>query len=168
LKFEYFYSIHIHRLIKPQKTYIPKTMAAASGTSRKKVRFDEETTKPNDGLSEQSKQFEEYIKQAFRPDCESLKPDQTVPGKLANKLNLNGLNWLYIKLVDLIERCEQSPTERAPVLLHGGSSEFINAKYIPYLLTHAEYLDTVIQKVEQYIATHAIKTPTVPQSGGGK
>jgi hypothetical protein len=143
-------------------------MAAASGASRKKVRFDEETTKPNDGLSEPSKQFEEYIKQAFRPDGAYLKPEQTVPGKLAHKLNLNGLNLLYIKLVNLIERCEQSPTEHAPVLLHGGSSEFINAKYIPYLLTHAEYLDTVIQKVEQYIATHAIKTPTVPQSGGGK
>ena len=142
-------------------------MAAASGASRKKVRFGKET-KSNDGLSESSKQFEEYIRQAFRPDCESLKPDQTVPGKLANKLNLTGLNWLYIKLVDLIERCEQSPTERAPVLLHGGSSEFVNAKYIPYLLTHAEYLDTVIEKVEQYIATHVIKTPITTQSGGGK
>lgn len=143
-------------------------MAAASDASRKKVRFDEETTKSNDGLSPPSKQFEEYIKQAFRPDCESLKPEQTVPGKLAYKLKLHDLNLLYIKLVDLIERCKQSPTEHAPVLLHGGSSEFINAKYIPYLLTHAEYLDTVIQKVEQYIATHTAETPTATQSGGSK
>ena len=64
--------------------------------------------------------------------------------------------------------CKQSPTERAPVLRHGGSSEFVNAKYIPYLLTHAEYLDTVIEKVEQYIATHTTETPTATQSGGSK
>ena len=143
-------------------------MAAASDTSRKKVRFDEETTKPYDGLSEPSKKFKKYIEQAFRPDGTPLHKDKTVPGKLANKLKLHMLNALHAMLVDLIERCEQSPTERAPVLLHGGSSDFVGVKHIPYLLTHAEYLNTVIQKVKQYIATHTAETSTVTQSGGSK
>ena len=116
-----------------------------------KVRFDEDA-KRHDGLCPNSAFFCEYMRDVFRT---VVRPNgDTTVSIVARQLNLPALQLLRERLADLIKRCECSPVGRAAILNNGGScAGSVLAVHVPYLRTHVDYLDTVMGKVQAYIAS---------------
>lgn len=98
--------------------------------------------------------FHEYMKDIFR-QVVRINGETTI-SILARNFNVLGIVTIQKMLIDLIKRCRQSPTGQTPVLNHGGGSVgSINTAHIPYLITHAKYLDQVIAKVRLTIPTRS-------------
>ena len=114
------------------------------------VRFTEDT-KTHDGLCPKFATFAEYMRDVYR---EVVRPNgDTTVSIIAHRLDIPGLMGLRVLLVDLMDRCTSSQTGHASVLPGGAgcNSAIINHAHLPYLQTHAEYLDTVIAKVQALI-----------------
>ena len=124
--------------------------AAAPRERERRVRFHP-TTKENDGLRHTTDMFNEYMRDVFRTAKRPL--GQTTVSVLARNLNVLGLVTIQKMLADLIWRCDRSRRGRAVVLSQGGGAAgSITRRHIPYLVSHVEYLETVIGKVRTVIA----------------
>ncbi len=112
------------------------------------------SVKRNDGLRHTTDMFHEYMRDVFRRVARE--GGETTVSILARNLNVQGLVTVRRMLMELIERCEVAPSSRAAVLHHGGGSVgSITTAHIPYLRSHVEYLETVIDKVREAIARKA-------------
>lgn len=115
----------------------------------KRVSFDS-AAKKHDGLCNTMDMFNEFIRDVFR--TVKRPQDQTTVVILARNLNVLALFTLQKMLADLIWRCDRSRKGRA-VILHkgGGCCGSINRQHIPWLVSHVEYLETVIVSVRTAI-----------------
>ena len=131
---------------------------AGKHSREKRVRFHK-NTKPHDWLSEAANDFWEYMRDVFR---KIIRPNgETTVSIAAKKLDVNKLAMLRAMLLDLMERCEKSPTGCAPILPRGGGNlGSIEKAHFGYLQSHVEYLDTVIGKVQIVIKQRAAQVNT--------
>lgn len=117
---------------------------SGSGGRIRLVKFDSET-KEHDGLGEKTGLFNRYISNVFSKKNE-------VVTELAKSLNVLGLVTIQSMLADLIWRCDRNRHGRAVVLPRGGGcSASIKRKHVPFLVSHVEYLETVIRQVRTII-----------------
>jgi len=129
------------------------TTSQQTAIQPRRVRFHA-SVKRHDGLQHRSDMFHEYMKDIFR-QVVRINGETTI-SILARNFNVLGIVTIQKMLIDLIKRCRQSPTGQTPVLNHGGGSVgSINTAHIPYLITHAKYLDQVIAKVRLTIPTRS-------------
>jgi hypothetical protein len=117
------------------------------------VRFSEDTKK-NNGLREPNNMFNEYMKDVFK---KVVRPGRhTIISLLAQNFDVAGLVTLRTMLDDLITRCTNSELRRALILPRGGqdSQGAVLMDHLPYLASHVNYLNMVIDKVRVYIREH--------------
>ena len=116
---------------------------------KRKVSFHP-STKRNDGLRHTTDMFNEYMRDAF--GTAKREPGQRTVEILAKNGNLLGIATLQKMLNDLIWRCDCSPRGKAVILNKGGGKcGSIKRQHIPFLVSHVEYLETVIGKVRTAI-----------------
>lgn len=105
------------------------------------------STKEHDGLSKDSHVLNEYMRDAF--GTVERRPGEKTIEVLAMNLKLEALTTLKNMLTDVILRCETSLHGSAIILNKGGGCcGSIPRKYIPWLVSHVQYLEEVISTVQ--------------------
>ena len=113
------------------------------------VRFHP-STKPNDGLRENTKLFYEYMMDVYRQS--QRVNENTIVSVLARNNKVLDIQQLRHMLADLIKRCEESSSGKTPILYRGGrSGGIIIMEHLPYLTSHTQYLTNVITKIQARI-----------------
>jgi hypothetical protein len=128
----------------------------SSSRSHNGISFHPETKK-HDGMRLKNNTFMEYMRDVWRLSGKS--PGQTTIAVFTKTSNLSAIVTIQKMLADLIWRCDRDPRGRALVFPRGcghvqklkkhGS---ITRQDIPYLVSHIEYLETVIGAVRTIIA----------------